>query len=182
MLNLMEKLKEGAAAQNGKKDGDKNSNNSPINLSTMLSNVGSRDLKPRPAGSDGSAHSPRSGASSPTPPALPMNDDKPGSPPGQTIDIRAQFMADLRRLGGHIPSTPPSTVEATSTTESKSPTSESDLPPRKRKVSQEHHGFVAPPPDKSNGLHDKEKDEDGLKEENPPAAVNSSTTSLECRN
>ena len=69
-------------------------------------------------------------------------------------DIRAQFMADLRRLGGNIPPYGNNGDEpASSTTASppltsrlpnpppllQLPSSEDSLPPRKRKVSQEHH-------------------------------------------
>ena len=51
----------------------------------------------------------------------------------QPIDIRAQFLADLRRFGDHRPASP---IEAEPSPTDYSPHNDS-LPPRKRKVSAE---------------------------------------------
>jgi len=69
-------------------------------------------------------------------------------------DIKSQFLADLRRLGSHIPPTqgngnsepvstthsPPAVSASSANTPIATPTKmeDGDLPPRKRKVSQEH--------------------------------------------
>ena len=76
-----------------------------------------------------------------------------------SADIRAQFMADLKRLGGNIPTQSGASAEeqtATSTTASPppppssssrirmhQPSEENNLPPRKRKVSQEQHSRLS---------------------------------------
>ena len=140
-------------------------------------------------------------------------------------DIRAQFMADLRRLGGNIP-TQSSEIKpgldidgsdqqaATSTTVSPPPLSklpphqfpsptgpacnpskrsvscEENLPPRKRKVSQEHHmthlsqettiisnNGQRSPPHKYNGIHPQsEGDSAGSSTPPPPANSHAKST------
>lgn len=95
-----------------------------------------------------------------------------------SAEIRAQFMADLRRLGGNIPtsssggggapdhpdssvgSPPPPSSSATTATPTKlppTPSEDTSLPPRKRKVSQEHHNLSSSSEttEKYNGIHEK---------------------------
>ena len=141
-------------------------------------------------------------------------------------DIRAQFMADLRRLGGNIPTQSrearsvgdvdggPDHQTATSTTISPPPLSkhshppprfpspsatspskrsiscEESLPPRKRKVSQEHHLAQMSQdtiisingqrsPHKYNGIHPNERDSGGSTTPPPQAKSTGSSADSE---
>ena len=161
MLNLMKEMKEA-----GKSD-------HPMNLSTMLSNV-DHHLK-RQSDSSLSPRSPRGhfgGGDDDDDDIDDMEeDDGVDSSVAQhrkrhsSGDIRAQFMADLRRLGRNIPhygnngDEPASSTTASPPLSSRLPnpppllqlpTSEDSLPPRKRKVSQEHHSR----PDRSDRADD----------------------------
>lgn len=92
----------------------------------------------------------------------PTSDHRSHSPP--PIDIHAQFLAGLRHLGDHRPSSP---IEAEhSRAGYTSP--QDNLPPRKRKVSQDHdrskmsslHEKMASLPEKMadmNGLHERDR-------------------------
>lgn len=159
MLNLMKEMK------------DSNKSDLPINLSTMLSGVSSRDHNKRHSESSLSPRSPRGhyvGPEDEDEDIDDIDDDDQDREDGvdssvrrrsrhSSGEIRAQFMADLKRLGGHIPYRAGSRggsgdEPASSTTVSPPPTNtrlpvpppllhvpgEDSLPPRKRKVSQEH--------------------------------------------
>merc|ERR1712083_781179 len=117
-------------------------------------------------------------------------------------DIKSQFLADLRRLGGNIPGSNGDShahsshaqhqhATASSTTNSPpapaqsaqpagTPTDENNLPPRKRKVSQEHvNTTAAPPRSPYNGIHESES----VKKESPPSdPENNPPASVDCRN
>ena len=78
------------------------------------------------------------------------------SPP--PIDIRAQFLADLRRLGDHRPSSP---IEADLRQQYSASSSGKDaLPPRKRKVSTdiENGGKMGNEHSELNGIHDNDRE------------------------
>eukprot|EP00096_Caligus_rogercresseyi_P010659 TRINITY_DN396_c0_g1_i1.p1 TRINITY_DN396_c0_g1~~TRINITY_DN396_c0_g1_i1.p1 ORF type:complete len:605 (+),score=207.94 TRINITY_DN396_c0_g1_i1:127-1941(+) len=142
MLNIMEKMKEAEGDSKGL---------SPMNLSNMLASANHRNSSSpgdliRPSenslkrSSEGSApQSPSSGEHESS------SNDQESSNGGVTSsgEIRAQFMADLRRLGGGSESRRSLSEETPQTplSPSKSPSDTADnlLPPRKRKVSQEHH-------------------------------------------
>jgi len=110
-------------------------------------------------------------------------------------DIKSQFLADLRRLGRNIPNNGDSNshahsslahqhATASSTTNSPpapaqsapatTPTDENNLPPRKRKVSQEIHVNPRSP---YNGIHESES----VKKESPSDPENN-PASVDCRN
>ena len=183
MLNFMEKINK-ESERSGK--GDSEISLTPMNLSTMLSNSRSRDF---PGGGPDahrmlmhSAGGPggRLSDSSMSPGEDVDIDDEEGLEEEEieerrraeesstsrerhaSADIRAQFMADLRRLGGNIPTQSGAGDEqaATSTTSSPPPappplmappisslrssqSEDNNLPPRKRKVSQEHRMAAA---------------------------------------
>merc|ERR1719438_735734 len=114
MLNMMERIKaedkERAIREEDSIRSDEREN-SPMNLSS--------ERDPEKRMSEGSfPHSPSPGSTDPT--TSPDNSAQ--------IDIRAQFLADLRRLGDRRGMTSP---------ELGSPRQD-NLPPRKRKVSHEH--------------------------------------------
>ena len=185
MLNIMERMKENERKGEGGPSTSMASEISltPMNLSTMLSRTpaGAKagpDLASLvPIGGGGNANrqsrSSREGSVSPKDMTEEDDDEAVEGPAAAAAraaaaaaaaDIRAQFMADLRRLGGNIPvaaaaaatssedgekgekqvtttssdpprpSSPPSASSSSSTTRD-----EESLPPRKRKVSQEHH-------------------------------------------
>lgn len=149
----------------------------PINLSTMLSSV-DHHLK-RHSDSSLSPRSPQGhygGHDDDDEDIDDMDDEERDDGVDSSVvrrsrhssgDIRAQFMADLRRLGGNIPrynnhhsggggGGGSGDEPASSTTVSpppmrlphpppllQLPTSEDSLPPRKRKVSQEHHDHAS---------------------------------------
>jgi len=112
-------------------------------------------------------------------------------------DIKSQFLADLRRLGGNIPNngdhardshahsshahqhatassttnSPPAPAQSVAT-----PTeNENNLPPRKRKVS---HEQAQPPRSPYNGIHESESP---VKKEGPSDPENN-PASVDCRN
>lgn len=191
MLNIMKEMKESERSGGinmNVKGGESEISLRPMNLSTMLSNA-SRDLSIHKRHSDSSL-SPRSPAGGPHNNERDLDDDNSsrhhaaaddrddmvdssgvrprhssgGSNDGaSSVDIRAQFMADLRRLGRNIPtqstsSTGNGDLQATSTTTSPPPhlpppPKEESLPPRKRKVSQEHHRQQQQQQE-YNGIHD----------------------------
>ncbi|CAB4066207.1 unnamed protein product [Lepeophtheirus salmonis] len=151
MLNIMEKMKE--AEGNG--GGEGKHGISPINLSNMLANANNRSssdmMRPESSNSPINAVKRSSEGSAPQSPSSGENESSSNDQESNGVttsgEIRAQFMADLRRLGtggggnsivgdsnrgysDDIPLSP-----------SKSPSETADnlLPPRKRKVSQEHH-------------------------------------------
>ena len=165
----MKEMKE--AERNSKSEHHGHHHSGPINLSTMLSGV-DRHIK-RHSDSSLSPRSPERhyvGPDDDDEDIDDMEDDDRDDNVDSSVarrsrhssgDIRAQFMADLRRLGGNIPhysshrSGGSGDEPASSTTVSPPPShgirlplpppllqlppSEDSLPPRKRKVSQEHH-------------------------------------------
>ena len=147
-------------------------------------------------------------------------------PSGDTHLVRAQFMADLRRLGGNIPTQssdgrsvgdadgssdhqtatsttvsppplsknshpPPNFPSPTATSPSKRSVScEDNLPPRKRKVSQEHHLTQLTQdtvitingqrsPHKYNGIHPNDGDSGGSTSPTPQAKSTGSSADSE---
>lgn len=127
-------------------------------------------------------------------------------------DIKSQFLADLRRLGGNIPNpnngdmhhhqlaTASSTTNSPPAPAPATPTDENSLPPRKRKVSHEGAAHVTPtkqpimtahiaqaPRSPYNGISSHDSDSIAVKNEgvnNSSETENSSTAaaSVDCRN
>merc|ERR1711953_1409094 len=211
MLNIMKGIQPDHGGI-GKGPGDSEISLTPMNLSTMLSSHsgnGSNKLsRPLPPGTENSL-SPRSprphqrdldqdsdtlvNSTDPRDRMQPAGSSEgrgeerrarhsSGERSHNEADIKSQFLADLRRLGGNIPNNGDSSshahsshahqhATASSTTNSPpapaqsapaTPTDENNLPPRKRKVSQEH---VTNPPPRSpyNGIHESES----VKKESP---------------
>ena len=159
MLNIMKGMRE---PDHGK-DGEISL--TALNLSTMLPSSAKNSLSPRsprPAGLHHQQHPPSQrdldiddtvDSSGRGRHSSGENGGGPASTPNEA-DIKSQFLADLRRLGSHIPPTqgngnsepvstthsPPAVSASSANTPTATPTKmeDGDLPPRKRKVSQEH--------------------------------------------
>ena len=176
MLNIMERMKE--SERSGK--GESEITLTPMNLTTMLSNAGSRELSRDHPGNGGrrghsdSSMSPNGGDDIEDEDVVEEEDHRreaesstsssAGRERHPSADIRAQFMADLRRLGGNIPTQSGAGDEQAASSTTHSPPhlpqtsqisppaaasaasgrpNEDNLPPRKRKVSQEHRMSAA---------------------------------------
>ena len=154
MLNIMKGIRE----PDHSKDGEISL--TALNLSTMLPSSAKNSLSPR---------SPRSSQHPPSSQHRDLEIDDTVDSTGRhrhssgsagadnEADIKSQFLADLRRLGSHIPTqtgngnsnssepvstthSPPAAPASSGSGPPSTPTKmeDGDLPPRKRKVSQEH--------------------------------------------
>ena len=114
-------------------------------------------------------------------------------------DIKSQFLADLRRLGRNIPNNGDLHQHATASSTTNSPpapapapmpatpTDENNLPPRKRKVSQETAALVttpiaATPRSPYNGIHDSDSAVKNESQNSENTDNNSNAGSVDCRN
>lgn len=215
MLNIMKGMQPDHGSKSGSNGGvsgvDSNEISlTPMNLSKMLSSHAKHhQLGHAPDVASLSPHSPR-------PHQRDLDDDMVDSTePGHrghrgrhssgdepsSSDIKSQLLADLRRLGGNLPSAPsssavvqaenPHVTSASSTTHSPPSTAsdENNLPPRKRKVSQEHVTRISDHSDNIqpraaspyNGIHDQQPSQQDP-EDNPKAEQTEQKLSLDCRN
>lgn len=123
-------------------------------------------------------------------------------------DIKSQFLADLRRLGGNIPNpgnngdlhhhqlaTASSTTNSPPAPAPATPTDENSLPPRKRKVSHEGATHVTPtkqpimaahiaqaPRSPYNGISSHDSDSIAVKNEGETENSSAAAASVDCRN
>lgn len=179
MLNIMKGIRE----PDHSKDGEISL--TALNLSTMLPSSAKNSLSPR---SPRSSHPPSSQHRD-----LEIDDtvDSTGrhrhssgsAGADNDADIKSQFLADLRRLGSHIPTgngnsnssepvstthSPPAAPASSGSGPPSTPTKmeDGDLPPRKRKVSQEHVKDRESP---YNGVVSSNMSQEDLKTENNEA-------------
>lgn len=147
MLNMMERIKaEGGEREH--RDREEQRESSPMNLSSERDDpkrMSEGSFPHSPSPSSGEMTSPSNCQNSPTGPHSDYqtqgqqdrysdrDSDRPSSPDRQQIDIRAQFLADLRRLGDRRPQSPEMDLNRSHDYGG----IQENLPPRKRKVSQE---------------------------------------------
>jgi len=130
MLNMMERIKsEASEKEDREKREERGEASSPMNLSSER-----EETKRMSEGSFAQSPSPGSGEvespSQASPPSYSERGDNSSPDPRAQIDIRAQFLADLRRSAGGEGQSPELDL-------TRSVGGEFGLPPRKRKISQE---------------------------------------------